>query len=191
MLGRFAIALDRHPADTVVRLTGDCPLTDPFIVAAALDLHRASSADYTSNVLPAVLPQGPRRRGHVGPALGRGAPRHTSRDREHVTPYLYRRPERFRLANLHSGHDLGEEWWTVDTAEDLDRVRHIVQVLDVAGQPRGSRSWPPSAAVSSGEQVVGERGAAGDGTGRVGRAPRGGASAPAPRRGGSPARSAR
>lgn len=32
VLGRFSIALVRHPADTVVRITGDSPLNDPFVV---------------------------------------------------------------------------------------------------------------------------------------------------------------
>jgi RimJ/RimL family protein N-acetyltransferase len=40
-------------------------------------------------------------------------------------PYLYRRPEWFRLANLRNDEPLGDERWTVDTAEDLERVRDI------------------------------------------------------------------
>ncbi|MCB0964211.1 MAG: NTP transferase domain-containing protein, partial [Acidimicrobiales bacterium] len=49
VLGRFLEALGRHRADDVVRLTADCPLIDPAVVAAALDLHRRTGADYTSN----------------------------------------------------------------------------------------------------------------------------------------------
>lgn len=130
VLGRFAIALVRHPADTVVRLTADCPLTDPFIVAAALDLHERSSADYTSNVLPRSYPKGLDVEVLSARAL-RMAELEASEqpDREHVTPYIYRRPERFRIANLHSGQDLGEEWWTVDTAADLTRIREIVAMI--------------------------------------------------------------
>ena len=51
-------------------------------------------------------------------------------EREHVTPFLYRRPDRFRLANLASGDDAGDEWWTVDTPDDLERLRGIVAALD-------------------------------------------------------------
>ncbi|MEZ5182875.1 MAG: glycosyltransferase family protein [Acidimicrobiales bacterium] len=130
VLGRYAIALAQHPADTVVRLTGDCPLTDPFIVEAAISLHLETGADYTSNVLPRSYPKG-----LDVEVLSARALRHAeleateAADREHVTPYLYRRPERFRLANLHSGQNLGEEWWTVDTPADLDRLREIVALV--------------------------------------------------------------
>lgn len=130
VLGRFAIALVRHRAETVVRLTGDCPLTDPFIVAAALDLHQRSKADYTSNVLPRSYPKGldvevlSARALQVADREATDTP-----DREHVTPFVYRRPERFRITNLHSGQDLGQEWWTVDTAADLERIREIVRLV--------------------------------------------------------------
>ena len=51
-------------------------------------------------------------------------------EREHVTPFLYRHPERFRIANLASGQDLGDLGWTVDTPEDMERIRRIVGLLD-------------------------------------------------------------
>ena len=47
-------------------------------------------------------------------------------EREHVTPFLYRRPERFALANWGSGLDLGDQRWTVDTADDMTFIRDVV-----------------------------------------------------------------
>lgn len=130
VLGRFAIALAQHPTDTVVRLTGDCPLTDPFIVEAAIRLHQDTGADYTSNVLPRSYPKGLDVEVLSARALRSAELEATDQpDREHVTPFVYRRPERFRLANLHSGQNLGEEHWTVDTAEDLARIREIVAMV--------------------------------------------------------------
>ena len=127
VLSRYRLALARHPARTVVRLTGDCPLTDPAIVAAALDLHQRAGADYTSNVLPRSFPKGLDVEVLSATALeAADADATEPGDREHVTPFVYRRPERFRLANLQSGQPLGEEWWTVDTAADLEQLRAIV-----------------------------------------------------------------
>jgi RimJ/RimL family protein N-acetyltransferase len=48
-------------------------------------------------------------------------------------PFIYRRPERFRLANLRNEQPLGDERWTVDTADDLARVRRITQQMRDAG----------------------------------------------------------
>ena len=128
VLARFALALQRHPAAHVVRITGDCPPTDPAIVAAAVDLHIHRSADYTCNVLPRAFPQGLDVEVIAADALRMAdqEARHAI-EREHVTPCFYRRPERFRLANLRSGEDLGDERWTVDTPGDLGVVRDIVR----------------------------------------------------------------
>ena len=130
VLDRLAFALASHPADTVVRLTGDCPFTDPSIVEAALRLHESAGADYTSNVLPRSFPKGLDVEVLSSRALVTAAEEAVDQpDREHVTPFVYRRPERFRLANLHSGEDLGREWWTVDTTDDLRRLRDMARMV--------------------------------------------------------------
>lgn len=127
VLARFAVALDAFPAAHVVRLTADCPLVDPDVVRAVVDLHRARGADYTSNVFPRTFPKGldvEVVRAEVLRTADRSAT--DPAEREHVTPFVYRRPERFTLANLRNDLLLGEERWTVDTREDLDFVREVV-----------------------------------------------------------------
>lgn len=144
VLGRYVLALSQHPADIVVRLTGDCPLSDPTIVEAAVALHHRQDADYTSNVFPRTFPKGLDVEVIRADALRvADAEAVTGPEREHVTPFLYRHPERFRLANLRSGLDLGEERWTVDTTEDLDTVRQIV--ARVGGD--GGFSWTEALAI--------------------------------------------
>lgn len=137
VLGRFGTALDTYPADDVIRLTADCPLADPGVIMAALHLHQSRDADYTSNVLPRTFPKGLDVEVAAATAL-RVCLEEASDppEREHVTPYLYRHPERFRLANLRSGHDLGAERWTVDTPDDLQFVRSVAERL--GGDTRAS-----------------------------------------------------
>jgi spore coat polysaccharide biosynthesis protein SpsF len=139
VLARFAVALDRHPAATVVRLTADCPLVDPAVVEAVLERHRERNADFTCNVLPRTFPKGMDVEVAQSAALLQ-AHREAERpaEREHVMPYLYRHPEFFRLANLRSGEDAGGEHLTVDTADDLARVRRVVAALP-PGAPTGWR----------------------------------------------------
>jgi spore coat polysaccharide biosynthesis protein SpsF len=146
VLARFVDAIDAFPADHVVRLTADCPLADPDVIERVLAHHLATGADYTSNVFPRTFPKG--LDVEVARAEALRTAHHEARDpveREHVMPFLYRRPDRFRLANLRVEAVLGRERWTVDTAEDLARVRSIVsaaghdgrfgwlRALDVAG----------------------------------------------------------
>jgi spore coat polysaccharide biosynthesis protein SpsF len=135
VLGRFAGALATFPADLVVRLTGDCPLADPQIIVDALTLADNTGAHYTSNTLIRTFPDGLDVEVITAPALAEAADSAVDPiEREHVTPYLYRRPERFRLAALRCPEMLGDERWTVDTPSDLEFVRSIVAAL--APDPR-------------------------------------------------------
>ena len=126
VLARFAVVLDRFAPRHLVRLTGDCPFTDPDIVRAVLDAHVEAGADYTSNLFPRSYPKGLDVEVATADALAQAAAEAQGPgEREHVMPFLYRRPERFRMANVASGLDLGEEWWVVDTAADLESARAV------------------------------------------------------------------
>jgi spore coat polysaccharide biosynthesis protein SpsF len=130
VLGRFVAALEAHPGDAVVRLTADCPLMDPAIVQRAVDVHLASGAGYTSNTLVRTYPDGLDVEVVAAGALRAAAAEATDPiEREHVTPFVYRRPERFPLRAVLGPELLGHERWTVDTADDLARIRAIVDAL--------------------------------------------------------------
>jgi spore coat polysaccharide biosynthesis protein SpsF len=45
--------------------------------------------------------------------------------REHVTQYICRHPEKFRLAHLTQTPDLGASRWTVDTPADFEMVEKV------------------------------------------------------------------
>lgn len=130
VLARFVLALERYPAETVIRLTGDCPLTDPTIVADAVALHAATGADYVSNTLVRTYPDGLDVEVMCADLL-RDSAHHASDvlEREHVTPYVYRHPEKFSLRTLRTPDLLGDERWTIDTADDLTFVRSVLREL--------------------------------------------------------------
>jgi spore coat polysaccharide biosynthesis protein SpsF len=137
VLARFGTALDRFPADHVVRLTADCPLSDPRLIEAVIATHLRRGADYTSNVLPRTFPKGLDVEVVSAAALRAAIDEARATDeREHVTPFVYRRPERFRLTNHNASvPPLGAEWWTVDTAADLEFVRCAVERVGRADAP--------------------------------------------------------
>lgn len=134
----LAIALVRLAAETMVLVPGDGPFADPYVVQSALDVHRTSEADHTSNLLPRSYPRGLEVEVFAKRVLGTCELEITDPGQRRA-PGTYARlhPERFRLANLQSGHDLAGERWTIDSTADLTRVREVAgQVPDL-----GTASW--------------------------------------------------
>jgi len=131
VLGRFLMALDGFPAaEALVRLTGDCPLTDWRVLDATVERHLETDADYTSNVAPRTFPHGLDVEVARPQALRTAGSEATStHDREHVMPFLYGQPERFSLASITRSPSLAHLRWTVDVPEDLEFVRHVYATL--------------------------------------------------------------
>ncbi|MGZ3366751.1 MAG: cytidylyltransferase domain-containing protein [Caulobacteraceae bacterium] len=135
VLARYAGALAAHPADILARLTADCPLADPEAVDAVIDLLTAHGLDYAANT-PAhrTYPKGLDVEVMRADALLRAA--REAKDpyeREHVTPFLYRRPELFAQDFISQAKDEGEVRWTVDRPDDLEFVRQVYDALYPGG----------------------------------------------------------
>ena len=137
VLDRFYQAARTARADTVVRITGDCPLVDPDLVDEVIEAYRAGDADYVSNVSPPTYPDGLDTEVFSFAALERAWHETNSKyDREHATPYL-RNSGKFRTLNISHKLDLSAERWTVDEASDLKVVRAIIETFS----PRTDFSW--------------------------------------------------
>jgi spore coat polysaccharide biosynthesis protein SpsF len=132
VLARFAGVLAVYPAATaVVRLTADCPLADWNVIDELIDLREAQGADYASNVLPErTYPHGLDAEVMTTQSLLR-AHREAADpyEREHVTPFIYRRPAEHRIASLTRSPSLAHLRWTVDFPEDLAFVRTVYEQL--------------------------------------------------------------
>lgn len=131
VLDRFYRAAVEHGAAVVVRVTADCPLIDPGLTGRVVGefLDRQPALDYASNVYPRrTYPRGLDTEVCRFDALE--CAWREARDRaarEHVTPYIYRHPERFRLHGVTGTEDYSHWRWTVDTPEDFELVRRIYE----------------------------------------------------------------
>jgi spore coat polysaccharide biosynthesis protein SpsF len=132
VLGRYVGALQAFgPADHVVRLTGDCPLADPEVIDATLALHLEQGTDYAANT-PAhrTFPKGlDVEVVRAERLLQAGRESSDPYEREHVTPFFYRHPERFPQAFFSQAAEEGELRWTVDRPDDLEFVRAVYEAL--------------------------------------------------------------
>lgn len=130
VLSRFvgAVIVAGEPK-TFLRLTADCPLADWDLVDRCIEAHEASGADLTYTSEGWTFPKGLDVEVCETAALVEAAAR--ARDpyeREHVTPYIYRHPERFRLHSLTRDPPLRYRW-TVDTQEDFSFVSAVYEAL--------------------------------------------------------------
>jgi spore coat polysaccharide biosynthesis protein SpsF len=132
VLARFAQAAKETQASVVVRVTADCPLLDPALVDQGIDtfLQAPGRYDYVSNMLEPSYPYGMAVEVFSAAALAAAnAEAVEEAEREHVTPFIYWRPERFKLRSLTMQPDLSSNRWTVDTKEDFQLVSRILKTL--------------------------------------------------------------
>jgi spore coat polysaccharide biosynthesis protein SpsF (cytidylyltransferase family) len=127
-------------ADTVVRITGDCPLIMPDVVDRVVREFQKGGADYVGNTHPPTFPDGLDTEVFSFAALERAWKEAAKpSDREHVTPYLYT-GGLFTTRNVAAENQ--EDWsrvkWSVDLPEDLERVRAIYRKL---GNDAMSSDW--------------------------------------------------
>lgn len=130
VLDRFIQAALPYQPDTIVRLTGDCPLADPVIIDATIRYFYAGNYDYVSNCLPPTFPDGLDVEVMRYSALQEAAREATlPSQREHVTPFLRAHPQRYRLGNFSSETDYSKLRWTVDEPEDYEFVCQVYECL--------------------------------------------------------------
>jgi spore coat polysaccharide biosynthesis protein SpsF len=131
VLKRYADAARHFDIDPVVRITGDCPLMEPAMIEAVLDRFAATGCDYADNVVPRTFPHG-----YDVQVVSRSALETADREasdpyeREHVLPFVNRRPERFADAHVvREGAPCPEMRITLDYPEDLALIRTIYERL--------------------------------------------------------------
>lgn len=132
VLSRYYHAAIEHQAELVVRVTSDCPVIDPKVVdrVVAAFLERRDYVDYVSNTQVRTFPRGMDTEVFTFDALRTAYAEATLEyQREHVTPFLYCQPDRFRVEQVTLATDLSSHRWTVDTPEDFELVRRIVEAL--------------------------------------------------------------
>lgn len=137
VLTRYVMAMDASGADVVVRLTADCPLLDPSLVALLVRAFDPGSLDYLSTQFPRTLAHGWDVEVASAAALRRADAGATDYHRVHVTSYLYSNPDTFRIAGIAFTPPCDDLRVTLDEPADAELLDAIVGAL---GRDR-ARRW--------------------------------------------------
>ena len=151
VLDRYYQAAKQFDAEVIVRITADCPVIDPEVidntVLAFLGIQNTNPDsiipitresldtipyDFAANRLPPPW----RRTFPIGldtevctfqnlEIAWKEA--NEKYQREHVMPFFYDNPDRFRILHYKHDPDYGKLRWTVDTSEDLELIRKVYQ----------------------------------------------------------------
>ena len=130
VLDRYYQAATKYCADVIVRVTGDCPLIDPNIIDLIIQHYLDNDFDYVTNIIVPTYPDGLDVEIFSYETLKKTwEESKLLSEREHVTPYIKKHPEIFRLNNFKNSVDWSHLRWTVDQKEDLKFVIEIYKRL--------------------------------------------------------------
>jgi spore coat polysaccharide biosynthesis protein SpsF (cytidylyltransferase family) len=132
VLGRVHDAHSYVNSDIVVELTGDNPLIDPALIDLCVLKFLYSNADYVSTVVEPFFPYGQAIQVfsfRILKDLNENAL--TKFDREHVTPSIYNNPKDYKIISItgNSKQFAPDQRHTLDTQEDFDRIKYLIENL--------------------------------------------------------------
>ena len=130
VLGRYHGAAHMVDADTVMRITSDCPLMDPQVSGEVLAALKAQGADYACNSFQRTYPLGIDCECFTIRAMDEAAAAASDAfDREHVTPWI-KRNEAYRRINLEGPGGIPATWrWILDWPEDYAFLKALFAYL--------------------------------------------------------------
>lgn len=138
VLGRMFEAAEKSDADTVVRITGDCPLLSPEVVDKVVEKLHEEDADYAANIIERTFPRGFDVEAFTFYSFRKVEEKSDQKhQREHVTP-LYRESDKFEKANVESSEVFDREKLinrtdlrlTLDEADDYLLLRKLFKELE-------------------------------------------------------------
>ena len=123
----YRCALNYNPMH-IVRITGDCPVIDWRFVDKVIKKHLNEGNDYTS--LTEHFPDGLDTEIFSFSTLKRAWKEANLRaEREHVTLYIRRHSEKFKIGEYDSPEDFSAMRWTVDEPRDMEFIQQIFAEL--------------------------------------------------------------
>ena len=130
VLDRFYQCANSNSSSIIIRITADCPLIDPQIVDKVVTEFIENEFDYVANTHPRTFPYGTETEVFSFNALKTAWEETDDEfDKEHVTPYFYKNPDKFKIGNFSQKINQSNYRWTIDYEEDLEFVKKVVHKI--------------------------------------------------------------
>jgi spore coat polysaccharide biosynthesis protein SpsF (cytidylyltransferase family) len=130
VLDRYYQCAKEFSFSDIVRITCDNPLIDPTIVDLVISKYLEGGFDYVTNCHPRTFPHGTETEVFSFRTLEtvwKNAKNPS--EREHVTPYIYNNPNKFKIFNVSHSENLSHLRWTVDRENDFNLVQSLVNKI--------------------------------------------------------------
>lgn len=134
VLSRYYEAAKKANSDIVVRITADCPLIDPIVSNEVIKFFLSNNYDYVSSGLSGTFPRGLDTEVFTFKALEKSY-KEASMDFEfeHVTPYIYRNLDLFKVYAYRNYSNQSNYRLTLDTEEDFQLISKVYEELYKGG----------------------------------------------------------
>lgn len=130
VLDRYYQAARLVKPENVIRITSDCPMIDPEIIDLIGHQHSVAKVDYSSNTLEETYPDGLDAEIFTFASLEFAwSEASLKSDREHVTPFIKKNPNKFKLLSVKNDINISHMRWTIDQIEDHNFLSEIFSSL--------------------------------------------------------------
>lgn len=127
VLSRFYNAAKKNKLDIIIRVNSDSPLISSFLLNKYLKIFKRKKIDYLTNILSPTFPYGISIEIFNFKTLQKsfkGAKKKF--EKEHVTPFIYNNPKKFKIFNFVIKNNLSNFRLVVDYKEDLKVIKKII-----------------------------------------------------------------
>lgn len=129
VLDRYYQCAKKFNARVIIRITADCPLIDPNESNKVLKKFLTGNYDYVSTDQK-TYPHGLDTECFSFESLKEAWKKAKLKSqREHVTLFIWKQPQKFRIGIARNKKGLGHQRWVVDYKEDLEFVRKVYSKL--------------------------------------------------------------
>lgn len=127
VLDRYYQTAVKFGCDNICRITSDCPLIDPTVIDLVVEKYLTGKYDYVSNSrLKATYPDGLDTEVFSFKSLERAwKEAFLKSEREHVTPYIWKNPDKFFISNVENNLDWSNYRLTIDEKKDYELLQKV------------------------------------------------------------------